>query len=105
MASITTPNGTFLEWDDTLKPGDLITTYGSGYAIFERFENRAQTSPLAHYRKAYAHSGLPQKSKTSDYCDASWCKRADEQIQKSVELHLHAIRDLFAMAAAEKIKI
>ena len=73
-----------LTWDDELKPGDLITTYCKGYFTFVRFEDRIGNSPEAYFTKTYDVGGKPCKSKKIIGCDASFCRKAADQIKADI---------------------
>lgn len=74
-------------YDDTLKEGDLITTYCSGIYEFIRFEERTDRKgrpevPLAFFKQKFTANGKPRKSKKESCCDAAFCRRAEDFINR-----------------------
>lgn len=95
MAYIKFNNGYTSTWDETIKIGELITTYNEGYHILTNIEYRDRPiydqedivekshpefnySPLFHYIKVLKSDGTPSKKITSS-CDASYCRRVTEE--------------------------
>lgn len=66
------------QWDETFKPGDLITTYNSGYHEFVKYEDRGDKhAPLVFYKQKFKENGQIIKSKVEKSCDAAYCRRAN----------------------------
>lgn len=95
MKNIVCSNGVELEYDDTLKPGDLITTYYKGYFSFVKFTNRGnKNTPLATFIKVADTNGKSCKSKKAQECDASYCRKAVEYIKAEIEKNKQSIIEL-----------
>jgi hypothetical protein len=76
------------EYDDTLVKGDLITTYNSGFYEFDHSEDRGKNdAPLYYFRQKYDAKGKPRNSKELLCCDAAYCRRAEDFIEKSIKEH------------------
>lgn len=85
MKTVKCQNGIELQYDDTLKSGDLITTYYKGYYVFVAFGDRGKNnSPLAYFRKVASVVGKPCKSNKILECDASYCSSAVDQIKETI---------------------
>lgn len=85
MKTIIYLNGYKGTYDDTLKEGDLITTYYSGIYEFKRFQERTDTDggpsvPLAFFKQKFTINGKSRKSKKESCCDAAFCRRAENFI-------------------------
>lgn len=93
-----------LTWDDELKFGDLITAYHKGYYTFIKFVNRTGWPPLAHFYKAYSANGKPCKSKKIMGCDASYCRKAIDQIKAEIEKRKNEIAALEKVLKEENAK-
>jgi hypothetical protein len=68
-------------YDDSLKVGDVITAYHSGYHVLTRIEKRNGHNPLAHYitildGKCNKH----RKPIVRQNCDMHYCKRVPRTI-------------------------
>lgn len=86
MITIKYDNGYEGTYDETLKPGDMITAYRKGYHEFIKFEERGtEIVPLVHYKQIYNDNGKPCKSKTIYQCDGAYCRRAIDDINKQIE--------------------
>ena len=99
-------SGMELTWDDELKSGDLITTYWKGYYTFVRFEfeNRHNDPPIALFTKTYDVGGKPCKSKKIIGCDASYCRKAADQIKAEIEKRKNEIVALEKVLEKENAK-
>jgi hypothetical protein len=75
MIATTCANGVVLWWDDTLVPGDLVTTYESGYFTLLRVEPRKGSTPLMYFRLVAKADGTLVKGKAERCCDASYVRR------------------------------
>ncbi len=86
MIDRTTSKGYRVLYDETFQPGDLITTYHSGYHRFIRYEyeNRGESAPLVFYTKAYDSNGKRIKGKAVERCDAAFCRRASDRIHSEL---------------------
>lgn len=87
MKTIIYPGGYRGIYDDTFKPGDLITTYCSGIYEFIRFEERADRKgnpevPLAFFKQKFTSNGKRRNSKEESWCDAAYCRRAEDFINR-----------------------
>jgi hypothetical protein len=81
MTNVTYPNGIVLQYDETLKEGDAITTYYSGFYILTRIEERLNQTPLFHFTQLAKENGtIVKKSKKEKTCDASYCRRVTDSI-------------------------
>jgi len=69
-------NGVKLIWDETLKIGDLITTYHKGYWKLVNITPRKGSPPMFHYTKSFKPDGTPIAGKATMECDASYCRNA-----------------------------
>ena len=86
MKTVTYTNGYIGTYDDTLVKGDLITTYYKGIYEFDYSEDRGSDEvPLYYFRLKYDTNGNPQNSKKLKCCDAAYCRRAKETIDKLIE--------------------
>ena len=94
MITVKHPNGLTSTYDDTLQPGDVITTYNKGFFEFVKSEDRKGTTPLFHYRLKYDIHGKPRNGKVIQYCDASYCHRASEIISKLIAKYEQSIIQL-----------
>lgn len=98
MITIKCRNGVELEYDETLKQGDLITTYFKGYFSFVKFTNRGNhTTPLASFVRFADTNGKLYKTKKVYVCDASYCRNATIQVKAEIEKNRKTI------AALEKL--
>ncbi len=80
MQEVRFDNGVVLQWDDTLKVGELITAYASGYHILTMFEFRDGSTPLIHYVTVVKENGdRVKKPGTPKVCDASYVRRVTRQ--------------------------
>ena len=87
MKTIIYPGGYRGIYDDSLHQGDLITTYYSGIYEFIRFEERTDSKgnpevPLAFFKQKFTANGKPRNSKKESRCDASYCRRAEDFINR-----------------------
>lgn len=95
MKTVNYANGYVGTYDDTLVKGDLITTYYKGFYEFDHSQDRgANHTPLYYFRMKYDNKGNPRNSKTLKSCDAAYCSRAKESIDKLIEDHELAIMRL-----------
>jgi hypothetical protein len=98
MTDVTYPNGVVLQYDETLREGDVITTYYSGFYILSRIEERPNQTPLFHFTQLAKENGsMIKKSKKEKSCDASYCRRFTETIDSvitAVEKELKDLKDL-----------
>lgn len=87
MISVTYPNGVTLMYDETLKVGDIITTYHKGYHKLEEIEKRGNATPLFFYSLFAKEDGSirTQPKKIMKSCDASYCRRASEVIDGEIQ--------------------
>jgi len=75
-----------LFYDDTLKAGDLITTYNKGYYEFIKFEERGDCPPLAYFRLVFKEDGSPAtSSRLIRKCDSSYCRKAKQAIFETIQ--------------------
>lgn len=95
MKNIIHSNGFVSVYDDTLVKGDLITTYYNGFYEFEYSQDRGPNStPLYYFRLKYDAKGNPRNSKKIKSCDAGYCRRANETINRMIEEHQRCIDNL-----------
>lgn len=101
MQTITAPNGTKLEWDDTLKPGDLVAlTYGSGfYEIISSPPPKVSAPaastpikdsvPLIYCKQVYTKSGRKYTGPPFNIL-AAYARRPDEALEKEITKHIQS---------------
>lgn len=95
MITVKHSNGFVSTYDDTIQPGDLITTYYKGFYEFVSSEDRGRNeTPLFQFRIKYDTNGKPKKGKAILKCDASYCQRAKKQINRLITEHEKAIEQL-----------
>jgi len=95
MITIKYDNGYEGTYDETLKPGDMITAYRKGYHEFIKFEDRGnKVVPLVHYKQIYNENGKPCKPKIVFQCDAAYCRRAIDYIEKAIEKKTQELKAL-----------
>ena len=88
------PSGYIGKYEDSFKPGDIITTYQAGYHRFIKYEYRGKKEvPLIHYSRIADRFGKPCKSKTVHICDAAYCRFAEEDIDIKLKAFL-AVKQL-----------
>ncbi len=76
------------EYDDTLVKGDLIKTYFTGFYEFDHSKDRGKKhAPLYYFRLKYDANGKPRNGKALLCCDAAYCRRAEDFIEKSIKEH------------------
>ena len=82
MKTFVHKNGYKSIYDETFKPGDLITGYYSGIFSFVKYEDRSDqgSTPLVFISKKYNAEGKPVKGKKVFRCDAPFCRKAEEFI-------------------------
>lgn len=97
MTTITCKNGVILHWDETIKVGDIITTYNKGYWELVAIEPRVGTTPLFHYKKSLKPDGTPTTGKAIEKCDASYCRKAQETIEIEIDKALKLLINLRAL--------
>jgi hypothetical protein len=82
-----------------IKPGDIITTYYSGYFKFLRSEDRGEMSPLFYFKRFADKNGKRFKANGKDLnCDALWCRKALPHILETIketEENLKRLNELF----------
>jgi hypothetical protein len=78
--------GVTLTYDDTIKVGDLITAYHSGYHKLLRIEPRKANPPLFYYKTVFRDDGTPVNSKAPKSCDASYCRFAAPEIKQKIAM-------------------
>lgn len=86
MTTVTYSSGYSTNYDETLKIGDLVTTYNAGYHIITNIEDRSNTpalTPLIHYTKVYNDDGTPSK-KLRSKCDGSFVRAAQEGLATEI---------------------
>jgi hypothetical protein len=97
MKTVIYPSGYKGTYDDTLKVGDLISSYHNGYHELVQIEPRKDAVPLFHYVTKFNASGTPRKSVKSRKCDAAYCRRATEEIAAQIlikETEIKALRKI-----------
>lgn len=65
----------------SMKVGDLINTYHSGFFRLVEIVDRGNTNPLFKYVREYDSCGNKKKSPIK-FCDAGWCKPATARLNK-----------------------
>lgn len=65
----------------SMKVGDLINTYHSGFFKLVEIIDRGKVSPLFKYVREYDSRGNKKKSPIKQ-CDAHWCKPAAARLNK-----------------------
>lgn len=85
MQEVKIDNGAKLLWDDRIQVGSIITAYRPGYHVVTEIRDRSSTrqTPLIFYTTLLNSKGR-KSSKTSEKCDASYCRLASEQIPKHI---------------------
>lgn len=86
IVEYTSKDGLFTSrYDSSIKPGDIITAYHTGYWKVDKVTDRGQYSaPLIEYTR------IGKKGKKS--CDAGYCKKVDpcalylEQVEEAGKL-------------------
>jgi len=73
------------KYNDTLKPGDLITTYFKGYFTFIEYKPRGKCSPIVRFKLVADSNGNLRKGTKVMECDACYCELATEHIKKAIE--------------------
>ena len=70
-------------WDTSIKVGDLITAYNSGFFEVTDIEYRLRAgktiAPTIFFTKRFNKDGAPSRD-IKDSCDASWCRHAGEAV-------------------------
>jgi hypothetical protein len=93
MQTITAPNGTKLEWDDTLKPGDLISlTYSPGFYELLKFNPHpagAPVIPTVVCKQVYTKNGKKYTGPPFNIL-ASYARRPDEALEKEITKHIQS---------------
>jgi hypothetical protein len=87
MKTIVCKNGVELTYDETIKVGDIITTYSPGFHELTEIEDRgAFKTPLFIYKRVFNDAGEPYKKTLQRItsCDASYCRKATEEIPKII---------------------
>lgn len=94
MAFIKFKSGYVSQWDDTIKIGELITTYNDGYHILVSINYREppdkddvvecdppdiKYAPIFVYRKVMKSDGTLVTRNTEQSCDASYCRRVTRE--------------------------
>lgn len=73
-------------YDDTIKLGDLITTYWSGYYEVIRIEDRGTiAAPLVYFHQRFDAKGNKRFSKHVKACDISFCRHAADRVAKDIQ--------------------
>lgn len=73
------------KYNDTLKPGDLITTYFKGYYTFIEYVPRGKTNPIVRFKLVADSNGSLRKGTKIMQCDAFYCDLATDHIKKAIE--------------------
>ena len=83
MKIYTYDNGLTLEYDDSIKVGDLITAYEPGIHRVVEIKSRDAFNdpPLLSYVKEFDFKGKKSKH-IKNSCCGSWCKKAINHIDK-----------------------
>lgn len=81
MKSIEYASGGIGVYDDTLKEGDLITGYYSGYFELLKLEEREGNTPLAFMKMKYRSDGSPKESQKVYKCDSTFCRKANTRLE------------------------
>ncbi len=90
MTTITYAGGVKLDFDETIKVGDIITAYQSGYHkvtdITPRYQKNGDVMiPLFTYCLVAKANGTVAKGKViTKSCDASYCRRATDALEKTI---------------------
>ena len=79
MTSVTYPNGYVGIYDETIKVGDIVTTYNSGYHIVTCIFERLDMTPVFYYTKRYNDDGTTSK-KLKSKCDGVFVRKAEDKL-------------------------
>lgn len=93
MITFTYPNGYSVDYDETIKVGDLITAYNEGYHRVTKVEDRPGKPPLIDYVKVCKIDGSYSK-KLKGHCCATYCRHAYQSIVDEIKHHDEAIKTL-----------
>jgi hypothetical protein len=93
MISITYPNGYVGTYDETIKVGDIISAYLTGYHKVTKIEERGGEVPLFYYQMVADKNGKPKNSK-ENYCDAAYCRHAKETLIEEVAKKIKELEQL-----------
>ena len=100
MTEVICSNGVKLTWDETLKIGDLITSYHKGYWKLTNITTRKGMPPLFQYTKQFKPDGTPVSGKAIMECDASFCRNAKTVIAEELTKLTKQIATLNKLQAA-----
>lgn len=66
-----------MNFDNTIKVGDIVTGYHKGYWRVTSIEDRGSVNPLVTYEKVLDSNRNPC-GKTEKQCDMGYCKKMDK---------------------------
>lgn len=102
MTKVTYPNGHISQYDETIKVGDIISTYHSGFHRVTEVKPREGGTPLISYVKIAKDDGSKSKA-IPNRCDASFCKHALGVICSLIVTHEKAIKGLQEFVVSYKL--
>lgn len=98
MKTVECHNGVELIYDDSIEPGDIITTYYKGYWKMVSSEEREDNTPIFNFERfAKADGKLFKPGGKSEACDASYCRKARPAIIESIVKTKKQLDDLNAL--------
>jgi hypothetical protein len=83
MTKVTYPNGVTLQYDETIKIGDIISAYQAGYHKVVEIQEREGSTPFIHYVRVANQNWMPAESKKFS-CDASYCIHAQDTLVREI---------------------
>lgn len=99
MTKIVTSNGVELHYDDTIKVGDIITTYFAGFHKVTKITPRDGNTPLICFVRVADENGISRKSK-EQCCDISYCRHARSMVSDRIAQKQHEISSLTLFLAS-----
>lgn len=93
MTTVVYKNGFVSDYDETIKVGDVIRAYNSGFHRVTKIESRPHSTPLISYTKICKEDGSKSSALKSS-CDASYCRHAIGYVNSLIEDHEKAIKSL-----------